>query len=307
MPIVPKSLQNTLNPILKRIQRSSLYYGHYNNTLEFPINFAYSRYVKECAKAYAKKNGSQTFAPSPVMTECAQVVKGIMDKKQAAAYSETITKFIKDGHPCITQLPGYEGLMQRIDNPLEHLGEEILDIFKTPQLHEAIVNFFHGDYRIEWVSGMRTTPSDKKIAAWKWHSDSFPHHTCKLFLHLTPVSGDSGATQFLSPKDTFAYRKAGYFGQYKEDRLEDLTEFAKQHNLPHRPYHLDADAGDGSLFNMNFFHRAIAPVHGYRDVIEFYLLPNPIPWDEQLKQNGGIESLHCDDHHYYPKNPLKKR
>lgn len=305
MPIVPKSLQSTVDPILKKIRRSGFYYRRYNNTLGFQLNERYMRFAKECAREYARQHGEQHFETSPVMIQCAQVVKGILPKEKAQQYSAKITQLIETNHPCAEKLPGLESLMRRINEPLKNLDSDFLNVFRTPQLHNALLNFFKGNYRIEWISAFRSFPSEQKMSAWTWHSDSFPPKTCKLFIHLTPVNTEMGATEFLSPEDTTAFRDAGYFGQYKHDRLAELDGFAKEHNLPYRPLHYDADAGDGSLFNMNFFHRAKAPKNGFRDVIEFFFLPNPIPWDEQLEKDGW-DKLNVDDHRYYPKDPAQR-
>ena len=91
----------------------------------------------------------------------------------------------------------------------------------------------------------------------------------------------------MSVEDTMAYRKAGYFGLGGQ-RIKDIEGFAKDHNLPYRPFHIDASPGDATIFNMNFFHRAVSPIEQYRDVVQLFFQPSPIPWDEDYALHGDM-------------------
>lgn len=301
MPIVPAPLQKTVDTVFRKIRRSTPYVERYNNTLGFFLNERYLRYARECRIAYAARNGKQDFKKSDIHTKSVQCVKNILPADKAKRYSDRFTELIASEN-IVDAGGGTANLLRKISEPIKNLDHDFLNIFHTPQLHQALLAFFHSDYRIQWLSAFRTLPSADIAPTWKWHSDSFPPNTCKLFLHLTPVTAESGATNFLTPEDTKAYRRAGYIGQSREERLADFTDFAKEHNLPHRPYNVDVEAGDGSIFNMNYFHRAVAPKHDYRDVIEFFLFPNPIPWDEQIAKDG-VESLEC--HGDFPKDPRR--
>ena len=107
----------------------------------------------------------------------------------------------------------------------------------------------------------------------------------------------------MSPADTMAYRRAGYYGQYLGERYANLEEFAKKHNLPHRPFHLDANAGDVTMFDANFFHRAVSPKKDFRDVIQIYCLPNKISWEEQLQIDG--DRIMQRQKNGYPNDPRR--
>lgn len=279
-------LNKVADAVLKTIRRQPLYYQRYNNTLPLSINRRYVRYAKECADIYAIKHGPVTLPESDVQTQAATVVQGAFSREKATGYSQLLTKMIEEKHPNINHPKDYSDLQIRLRKPVEIYGKEIFDVFKHPEVHKVFLGFFRGDYRIEWLASWRTIPSDRKASSWLWHSDSYPPFTCKLFLHLTPVDGQTGATEFFSKEDTMAYRRAGYFGQYLDERYADLEEFAKANHLPYRPFHRDANPGDATIFNMNCFHRAVAPRAGFRDIIQFFLVPNPIPWDEQLQKDG---------------------
>ena len=166
------------------------------------------------------------------------------------------------------------------------LGADILDVLRTPNVHETLLAYFRSHYRIQWITCYRSLPTAAVAGSWLWHSDSFPPHTCKMFVHLTEAKADTGATDLMNREDTMAYRRAGYFGQFLSERYADLQDFAKQHGLRYRPFHLDAEPGDATILDVNYFHRAVAPRTAFRDILSFYFLPSPISWEEELKREG---------------------
>jgi len=292
-------LHASADALLKRIRRTSFYYQRWNNTLAFSINNAYGRYARECAARYAAEHGTMDLPPSPLQEKGAAYFPRIFPADKARAYSQTITELL-ERNDSVVERPKESDLAARIRAPLRTLGTDILDAVRAPAIHDALLRFFRGHYRIEWITCFRTFPAKRVAGSWLWHSDSFPPHTCKLFLHLTPANVETGATEFMTLADTMAYRRAGYFGQFKDERFANLEEFAAAHHLPYRPFHFDAEPGDGTLFDMNFFHRAVRPEHAFRDVIQFYFLPSPIPWEQQYERD--VEKLMAVTGNF-PKNP----
>ena len=288
MPVVPKFLQGTIDPIMKKIVRSGPYTRRYNNSLGIRLNETYLRYARECSAAYVARNGRTDFGESRIRTHSAQLFPGTMAEDKARAYSHMITNLIARGE-VLPQDEKHKTLMKAIRHPARTMGTDYLDIFRSPELDAALIAFNHGYYRLEWMSAFRSLPSGALASSWNWHTDANPPYTCKVFLHLTPATGELGATNFMTPADTAEYRRAGYFGDhYGNERMGDteLRAFAQKHGLPYRPFHLDVKPGDVSLFNQNFLHRAVAPQHDFRDVLEFFILPNPVPWNEQLAKDG---------------------
>lgn len=280
------SIHKAADAVLRCIRRQPFYFTRYNNTLTYTVNRRYLSYAKACTMQYAKTHGPVTLPTSRVETHAAMCIKNAFPREQAIAYSERISKMIEENDPHIHHPRNFSDLQIRVQKPLECLGTDVCNVFKSPEVHQAFLAFFRGNYRIEWVTSYRTIPSDRKASSWLWHSDSYPPFTCKLFLHLTPATGETGATEFFTKEDTMAYRRAGYFGQFLDERYDDLEDFARAHALPYRPFHCDAAPGDVTIFNMNCFHRAVAPRKGFRDIIQFFLVPNPIPWDEQFAKDG---------------------
>lgn len=298
---MPALLNRVADSVLTRIRRMPAYYTRYNNTLPYKINAAYSRFAKECEAAYAAAHPGETFDPSPLSTGAAQLIKGAFPAEKARAYSDRITRMFETNDPALERSTNYDDLQTRITGPLRSLGADLMDVFRSPEVDRAIRSFFRGHYRISWLTAFRTKPAQRVASSWLWHSDSYPPQTCKLFIHLTPVDAQRGATEFMNLEDTMAYRRAGYFGQYLDERYADLQEFGKAHGLPYRPFHFDAEPGDATIFNQNFFHRAVSPRTGFRDVVQFFLLPSMRPWDEQFARDG-IDRL-TQPSGGYPKDP----
>jgi len=284
--------------VLKKIQRSPFYYKRYNNVLQYYINRTYIRYARECSKRYAATHPAN-FPPSPLLTEPAVCFRGAIDPQKARAFSEKMTELIDRNDRSIFRDPSIEGMQVVVERPLETLGMGLLDVLRNPGVDAGLKTFFRGEYAVVMAVALRSLPSQKLVSSWLWHSDCYPPHTCKLFLHLTPADAETGATEFMSLADTMAYRGAGYFG-FGNERIANIEDFAREKGLPYRPFHNNVEAGDATIFNMNFFHRAVSPRKGFRDVLELFLIPSPIPWEEHLKQHADYVRNPPSG---YPKDP----
>lgn len=291
--------------VLKRLRRFPLYYQRYNNTLNLTTNLAYTRFAQECAAHYERTVDPLDSPPSPVSATAAMLLRGVFPREKALAYSTHITELVECNDPAVSRPKGEEHLSLRIKEPLKTLDAGLLDVLRSPEVHRALLQFFRGHYRIAWVVCYRSLPTERVSSSWLWHADCFPPHTCKMFLHLTPATADTGAMELMTRADTMMYRRAGYFGQYLSERYADLQDFAKDHGLPYRPFHFEAAPGDATIFDMNCFHRAVPPRTAFRDVIQFFFLPNMIPWEEQLHRDG-IDSVGSQAGGGFPKDPRVK-
>jgi hypothetical protein len=300
---MPNVLSYFTNAVSERIRRSPFYYERYNNTCDFALNRNYERYARECKGAYEAEHGPLDLPPSPLFENAAELVRGAFPTEKASSYSAKITDLIerKDAKVKFSE---QEGRSAYIQTPLQTLGADILDVLRFPRVSQGLLAFFRSNFRILWVTCFRSFPAQSgKAGSQLWHSDSFPPYTCKMFLHLTPATAETGATQFMNRQDTMAYRRAGYFGQYQGERFADMQDFARAHNLPYRPLFHSASPGDATIFDMNFFHRAVAPTASFRDVVQFCFVPSMTSWEEQLRRDGGIEGLSARGVSKLPRDP----
>lgn len=173
-----------------------------------------------------------------------------------------------------------------IKNPLSLLGDTVINIFDSPELNEQICRHFGGFYKIAWLDCYRTVPSNVRKQAWLWHSDNVPVGLLKVQVLLTDANRDTGAIEILPRSQTLAFRKAGYFGDIVSERLADLTDFAKRHNIEFSPVCVEAKAGDVLLFDNNDLHRANPPKRNFRDALTILLVPSATPWREAYQLSG---------------------
>ncbi len=295
------TLHKAADAALRKIYRSRFYYERWGTTLDLRTNRSYEQFAHECREAYKTRNGNAAFEPSPLADTPAKAYRQAYPREKAMELSRTITGLIESNHPSVFRNPNIKKKQVIITQPLENLGEDYLGLLDSPELRKGLLGFFESDFCIGSVMALRSlVTDDADTGSWLWHSDCYPPHTCKLFLHLTPANPDHGATEFMSIEDTMAYRRAGYFGQYGHERRGDLDVFAHEHGLPYRPFHIDVEPGDVSLFNMNYFHRAVSPRKSFRDIIEIFLFPSLVPWKEHYARNKDYLR---NPKHGFPKDP----
>ncbi len=291
------------SPLDRLMRRLGSWYGastssfrKHKNTLGPWVNNRYLRYCQRCRQQSSIATGA-----SQIREVGSVLVPGVMPTTEAERLSDCMSKVIEaTGGPTLGS--SNQPMARKVERPITDLGGEVLQIFADKTLDQQICDYFGCYYRIQWVNCYRSYPTEEVSASWLWHSDNVPVETLKVMLHLTDAGPQQGATQFMTFADTQAYYEAGYRG-HGTKRRADLREFAKQHQLPYRPFCHDARAGDVMLFMNNALHKAVPPVSGYRDVLTYLLLPNPVPWDRQLEQDDRV-ALESNPGGY-PSNPAQ--
>lgn len=295
-------IRRPLDRLAARARYWPIFYRKYNNVLGYTLNERFGRYARSCQAHYRRVTGEQLHPErSELRKEGTFLVRGVLPRQEALAISDEFSQRIEQDKGIIHGKNDY--LQMGIANPVSTLNEQPLAVFRNPAVDAELRQYFGGYYRIMFTNSYRSFPTDKTEESWLWHTDSYPIYTCKLFLFCTDAGKDQGATQFMSRADTMLYRKAGYFGNITKDRLADLEAFAKEHNLPYRPFQHEAQAGDVMLFENNGLHRAVPPKAGFRDIIAFGLLPSMRPWNEQLALDC-IEKIERSTH--FPKDPAQE-
>jgi hypothetical protein len=295
---ITKFPSKAIDKVVRWYGSQSPVYRRYQNTLGPFVNNRYRRYCELCRETPIDDVGE-----SAVRDAGSTLVSQVMSGERARGLSDQMTRLLEES---AAKALGSQTqpMMKKLDRPVTRLGREIVDIFSSEVLDKQIRAFFGCHYRIQWLDCYRSFPTKQVSHSWLWHSDNVPIHTLKVMLHLTDAGERRGATKFMNFADTLAYYEAGYRGDLSK-RKEDLESFAKQHELLYRPFSHDAKAGDVILFVNNALHKAVPPIDGYRDVLTFLLLPNPIPWNRQLEIDG-IEQIEANPGGY-PRNPARRR
>lgn len=272
---------------------STTQFARHGNALGPIVNGRYRKYADRC-----HQSGQPGRSSTGVRKEGSVLIKSCLDGVAALELSDTVSSIIEQEHQeCLSDTPP---MMQRIANPVTRLGRSVIEIFNDPTLRTPIESYFGCHFRVQWLDCYRSYPTQTVSQSWLWHSDNVPSETLKVMLHLTGADKSRGATQFMTYDDTIEYYRAGYHG-HTANRVDDLEAFAGSHGLPYRPFCHEAAPGDVMLFNNNALHKAVPPKDVHRDVLTYLLLPNPIPWDQQL-QRDGIASIE-DNPGGYPVRP----
>src|SRR3990167_8227317 len=178
---MPTILNTAADAIIKRIHRSSFYYKKYNNTLSYRLNKLYIDYARECSQKYAAGHPGVTLAPSPITDTPAVAFRSVFSKEKARAISEKMGQLIDSQDPAAYFPPHKQGggLMAEIRSPLKVLGTDTLEAFRDPAVHDALLRFFRGNYRIQGAAAWRSFATKEEDAvSWLWHSDTNPPFTC---------------------------------------------------------------------------------------------------------------------------------
>lgn len=274
-------------------------HGVFNNSLSPVINLRYQKYAEQCRKQAKLSCGQFSDAPDPITEP--QHIRQIIPASMACELSQRISKRIAAQQSLMVESdnPVFIG----IKNPLSLLGDAVIDIFDSPELDDRIRRHFGGFYKIAWLDCYRTVPSDVRKQAWLWHSDNVPAGLLKVQVLLTDASRNTGAIEILPRSQTLAFRKAGYFGDIVSERLAELSDFAKQHNIDFSPNCVEAKAGDVLLFDNNHLHRANPPKQDFRDALTILLFPSAIPWREAYQLSGKAAVEHKPGGYpLYPQN-----
>jgi len=258
----------------------------YGNTQGKHANQLYESYAQSCRRAYeAEGNAPVDVDKSPIADKGTFLVEAALDSQTAREMSDVFSGLIEQDEGLLTP-PSFSHLMTGLALPVDALGKSIVDIFDNPALDEALTGYFGSYYRLEWLDCYRTHPTPDVGGSFLWHTDDVPPHILKVMLHLTDAGADQGATRFLGASHTKAYGLKGYTGSQTKERTDDLVPFTQKNGLSFEPFYHEAKAGDTLIFNTNLLHKAIPPSTGYRDVSTIFVMPNPIPWREQLDRDG---------------------
>jgi hypothetical protein len=257
----------------------------YGNSLPILLNQRYRSYVAACQKAYSGPYDAAAEQQAEVMRKNGFVViEDAIDAGLACAMSERISGLIAN-----EPSHGHKGrtahLQYRVSDPLAVLGEEVLDLFRG-KADGVLRSYFRSWYRLHSPACYRSVPSHDPDGAWLWHTDNYPSAVKKIMLYLTDCDPERGSTSFITPSDTAALRRVGYYGVYARERLEDVSVLAKAAGIKAGFQWPSIKAGSAIFFDNNSLHRANIPKSGYRDVITFTVLPSREPWDVALKRRG---------------------
>jgi hypothetical protein len=285
--------------VMERVWRKFMF-PRYGNSLPYPTNRRYARYVGACQARYGGAADRQAAAlAEKVRADGFVQIENALAPDVARAMSAKISALIA-AEPDDKNKGRTAHLQYRVKQPIRVLGAEVLDLFRGPA--DAVLQAYFGSlYRLHSVACYRSVPTDDPQGAWLWHIDNYPPYVKKIMLYLTDCDPKLGATSFISPGETAKLREGGYFGIFPEERSENLDRFAARAGITPRAQTREIKAGSALLFDNNTLHRANIPEVGYRDVITFTVMPSAEPW-EQVLQREGVDKMEARKA-MYPADP----
>ena len=160
--------------------------------------------------------------------------------------------------------------------------EDVLD-----SLDPYLTSYFLSEYMIMYLRFGENKPTDPPAYACNWHCDVGPPKHAKLLLYLND-SDDSGSnTLFLERESTDAFDSIGYLFCSLNHRLSDLSELAKEYNLPYNISSKHIAAGEGVFFEPSkIMHRGIWATKEPRYMVQMLFLPSPVPWGKVYEKYG---------------------
>lgn len=144
-----------------------------------------------------------------------------------------------------------------------HLKFNVYDVI-VPFIASILSAYYKSAYYVRDLVCYRTQPVPKVQGSYQWHVDNYPAGSLKTIVYLTDVTEEQGPLN-VALKSHIGFKPSlGKVG----DRYEAGAVTAGFENQA-----CIGEKGTVIIFNNNAIHRAMDPVRGIRDVINFTLFP----------------------------------
>ena len=164
------------------------------------------------------------------------------------------------------------------DTCLDILGS----VFGGP-LDRILTDHFGSEYFVFKFSIGITDPTPDPDLSLLWHMDGGPPNFVNLLIYLNGSDKHGSTTAFLDRATSRKIFQAGY-NPTLEQRLDDLSPFARKAGVAFKPVAESIAAGEGVLFDARYvLHRGRAPTKARRYLLSLCILPCVLPWRESFE------------------------
>jgi hypothetical protein len=171
---------------------------------------------------------------------------------------------------------------------------EILDAAFGGPLDCILTDHFGSEYFVFKFSIGITAPTPDPDLSLLWHMDGGPPNFVNLLIYLNGSDKHGSTTEFLDRATSKRIWQAGYNPKL-EERLDDLSPFARKAGVKFKPVAEPVGAGEGVLFDARYvLHRGRAPSKTRRYLLSLCILPSVLPWRESFK-HWSVERLNAFD------------
>ena len=151
---------------------------------------------------------------------------------------------------------------------------ELTRIIYDDQVKSIISNFLKSNYRIFSSNIYRTVPknntTNSDFSSVDYHFDNMPSSHLKLMVYLTDTNEENGALKIIDRKFSKLLRSRGFWDR----KSEKFT-----HTIEENKIILEGEKGTFIFFYPHdTIHKATLPDKGYRDVLNFILIPSFKPY-----------------------------
>lgn len=144
-----------------------------------------------------------------------------------------------------------------------HLKFNVYDEI-VPFIAPILSAYYKSAYYVRDLACYRTQPIPKVQGSYQWHVDNYPAGSLKTMVYLTDVTEEQGPLK-VALKSHIGFRPSlGKVG----DRYEAGTV-----TTGFETFACTGEKGTVIIFNNNTIHRAVDPIKGIRDVVNFTIFP----------------------------------
>ncbi|MHC8510444.1 MAG: hypothetical protein ACYYKD_13860 [Rhodospirillales bacterium] len=165
-----------------------------------------------------------------------------------------------------------------------------------------LTSFFRSEYRVMFLTVVKTEPSEESNESFLWHKDAGPGKHAKIILYLTDAVETGGRTDFIDAAAAARIAAAGYDFPDVVSRIEDISAFSAEQGLQFDISSNPPAAGQSVIFKpFHVLHKGIGPARGPRWTVTLILTPHDEPWRKDI-EHRNLLNLQEDDSACWEKN-----
>lgn len=269
----------------------------FRNGIRLSTNLKFWRYLKDCQRAYARRNRGTFLSAAVVVARRIQsegycVFPPAPDSRTVTNIAARVARLVEAGHATIT--PGVEEWMVQVNDSMATVPE-ITGLLR-PEVVTVLEAAYRSHFKIFSTEIYRVLPTTERMqVSGLWHTDNLPPGMLKALVYLTDSGKPTGALRLHPWPKSRRLLRAGFFDRFNARRFSDALESSW--------IFVDGPAGTVILWDSNIVHRTTPPEFGYRDAVAFKFLPSLEPWEQHVKRMGGL--LSYERRRKFPDDPAE--
>ncbi|MHC8510445.1 MAG: hypothetical protein ACYYKD_13865 [Rhodospirillales bacterium] len=264
---------------------------------EHESGLGYGPWAERCAAVFSREPGEggaferdgfeylPVFSPAAARSMILQFEK-LIQNRDASAYN--------DG-------PGFTRV--KINKP--EIPRMLIQRILNAAADARLTSFFQSEYRVMFLTVVKTEPSEESNESFLWHKDAGPRKHAKIILYLTDAVETGGRTDFIDAAATARIAAAGYDFVRTNLRIGDLSAFSAEQGLQFDISSNPPAAGESVIFKpFHVLHKGIGPARGPRWTVTLILTPHDEPWRKDIEHRNLLKLQETESADWENKTPL---